>query len=157
MPRHTSRTRATRATRQRTSTELLLARELTTPSNRLNIAYPTATRMITQPGNLAPMQMTISDAAEYLQVSPQTVRRRLHTGVLKGDKVRTPQGFTWLIEMQEITEPVDASTGNRGDLVALLQNQLVEKDRQISELHQLLARTALPPAPAPPAWWQFWK
>jgi len=117
--------------------------------------------MVNQPGNLPIMQLTISDAAEHLHVSHQTVRRRLYTGVLKGEKLPTPQGYTWMVEIPETSNTRIDPTGNQ-DLVALLQTQLQQKDQQIDQkdqqidqLHRLLAQAALA-APAAP-WWKFWK
>ena len=45
---------------------------------------------------------------------------------------------------------------NDGALVEILREELAEKNRQISELHRLLAQTALNAAPGRP-WWQFWR
>jgi len=119
--------------------------------------------MVNQPGNLPVMQLTISDAAEHLHVSHQTIRRRLYTGVLKGEKLPTPQGYTWMVEIPETSSPRDDPASNQDDLLALLRNQLEQKDQQIDQkdqqidqLHRLLAQAALPAAPAP-HWWQFWR
>jgi len=91
--------------------------------------------------------MSIVDAAAHLQVSAQTVRRRLHAGLINGEKRETPQGFAWVVEIPESPLQREENKG-ASDLIGLLRNQLQEKDTQISELHRLLARTALPPAPA---------
>jgi len=45
---------------------------------------------------------------------------------------------------------------NDGALVEILREELAEKNRQISELHRLLAQTALNAAPGRP-WWAFWR
>ena len=45
---------------------------------------------------------------------------------------------------------------NDGALVEILREELAEKNRQISELHRLLAQTALNAAPGRP-WWQILK
>ena len=56
----------------------------------------------------------------------------------------------------------DAQDGDHRDhandsaLVEILREELAEKNRQISELHRLLAQTALNAAPPRP-WWRFWR
>jgi len=99
------------------------------------------------------VKVTIAEAATHLHVSQQTVRRRLASGVLTGEKQETPQGYRWVVEIVAATAQ---DPGQDLDLIAVLRDQLQEKDRQISELHQLLARTALPPPQTSP-WWQFWR
>jgi len=54
-----------------------------------NAAYPMSTHVSTQVGKLSGMEMTIQEAAKHLNVSVNTVRRRLLTGVLTGTKVGT--------------------------------------------------------------------
>jgi len=101
------------------------------------------------------MQMTISQAADLLKVSNQTIRRRLLNGLLKGEKIPTPQGHRWIVEVPD-TQDTTAPEGGTSELVDILRSQLEHKDQQISELHRLLAQAALPPA-LTKAWWQFWK
>ena len=49
-----------------------------------------------------------------------------------------------------------ANDAQDGPLVEILREELAEKNRQISELHRLLAQTALNAAPGRP-WCQFWR
>ena len=47
--------------------------------------------------------VTMTEAARRLDVTVETVKRRLRRGELQGQKQPRPQGFTWLIEMPEDT------------------------------------------------------
>mgnify|MGYP000538825339 CR=1 FL=1 len=49
-------------------------------------------------------RVSISEAAERLGVSVDTIRRRLKSGELTGEKVKSPQGFAWRVDL-----PVDAA------------------------------------------------
>jgi len=108
--------------------------------------------------------MTINETAKYHGVSVNTIYRRLQSGLLMGNKV----GNKWWINVGSPNDATDANhanvtdDGNHGDhandgaLVEILREELTEKNRQISELHRLLAQTALNAAPGRP-WWQFWR
>jgi excisionase family DNA binding protein len=131
--------------------------------------------------------VTMTEAAQRLGVSTDTIKRRLRRGELKGRKQPRPQGFTWLIELKAEFENgngtraatrahTDASTGALEHLenliaslrsqVAAQQEQLVAKDhqietkdRQIEQLHVLLQQAqAMLPAPKDNhLWWRFWQ
>ena len=119
--------------------------------------------------------VTLQEAAQRLGVSQDTVRRRIRKEELQARQTPTPQGFRWEVELEGLEEDAqaahtpphrpgiggaqvkdDTNDANDGALVELLREQLQEKDRQISELHRLLAQTALNAAPGRP-WWQFWR
>ena len=51
--------------------------------------------------------VTMTEAARRLDVTVETVKRRLRRGELQGHKQPRPQGFTWLIEMPEETGDQD--------------------------------------------------
>ena len=51
--------------------------------------------------------VTMAEAARRLDVTVETVKRRLQRGELQGHKQPRPQGFTWLIEMPEETGDQD--------------------------------------------------
>ena len=51
----------------------------------------------------------MGEAAQRLDVSVDTIRRRLRRGELKGQHQPTPQGFIWLIEMPELPGPAPIS------------------------------------------------
>jgi hypothetical protein len=82
--------------------------------------------------------VTMAEAARRLDVTVETVKRRLQRGELQGHKQPRPQGFTWLIEMPEDTgdqdstpsvTPSDTPTSNAEvhrleDMISLLQKEL---------------------------------
>ena len=107
------------------------------------------------------MELTIAQAATHLKVSQDTVRRRICSNQVTARQVHRPQGHTWLVEVDQDTPPTpppaqENITEDSNNLLELLREQLQEKDRQISELHRLLAQTALNAAPGRP-WWAFWR
>ncbi len=119
----------------------------------------------------------VSEAADLLGVSTQTVKRRLKNGNLQGEQQSTPQGYIWLVDIPED----DVATPNRiGDtsidippdilkeverlegIVAILEKELDQRDhqieikdnqieargREVQELHVLLQQAqAALPAP----------
>ena len=82
--------------------------------------------------------VTMAEAARRLDVTVETVKRRLRRGELQGQKQPRPQGFTWLIEMPEdkgdqdstpSVTPSDTPTSNAEihrleDMISLLQKEL---------------------------------
>jgi len=108
-------------------------------------------------------RLTISQAADTLGVAQSTIRKRLRSGGLQGQKVKGAGGFRWEVFVANSpTVKDDTQDGNHSDhandgaLVDILREELTEKNRQISELHRLLAQTALNAAPGRP-WWRFWR
>ncbi len=90
------------------------------------------------------MQVSINDAAAALQISTQTVRRRLAKGLIQGTKRETAQGYRWLIDIPDNQKDLSRAKGNNDNaLLEVLREQLQEKDRQIGELHRLLGQTAV--------------
>jgi hypothetical protein len=128
--------------------------------------------------------VTLAEAAHHLGVSVDTVRRRLQKGELKGQQQARPQGFTWLIDIPEETEPSSSIAGSQADaevnsevslaacqaeisrlesMVAMLQDrvnaqqeELEARRREVQELHVLLqqAQAALPAPRDNRPWWQ---
>ena len=45
--------------------------------------------------------VNVGEAAEFLRVSTQTVKRRLKTGSLNGEQRATAQGYIWLVDIPE--------------------------------------------------------
>ena len=111
------------------------------------------------------MEVSILEAASALQVSTQTIRRRLTKGLIKGYKQETPQGFVWIIEMADPSKS-DTDDTNHTNSTALvtelkaridnLEEQLTIRAGEISELHQLLAAHSLNAGQHKP-WWAFWR
>ena len=128
--------------------------------------------------------VTLAEAAHHLGVSVDTVRRRLQKGELKGQQQARPQGFIWLIDIPEETEPSSSVAGSQVDaevnsevslaacqaeisrlesMVAMLQDrvnaqqeELEARRREVQELHVLLqqAQAALPAPRNNRSWWQ---
>ena len=128
--------------------------------------------------------VTLAEAAHHLGVSVDTVRRRLQKGELQGQQQARPQGFIWLIDIPEETEPSSSVAGSQVDaevnsevslaacqaeisrlesMVAMLQDrvnaqqeELEARRREVQELHVLLqhAQAALPAPRDNRPWWQ---
>ena len=104
------------------------------------------------------MEMTIQEAALHLNVSINTIRRRLLSGVLTGTKV----GTRWIITVNsngpDAKEEPPGSREENGQQseIQWLREQLEARTREISELHQLLAVRSLNPSQHKP-WWALWR
>ena len=120
-------------------------------------------------------RLSIPEAVHTLGLSQDTIRKRLRSGDLQGQKVKGAGGFRWEVFVADnptvkgVTQDANhtnvtddgndgdhANDGNGSALVEILREELAEKNRQISELHRLLAQTALNEAPGRP-WWQILK
>ena len=105
-------------------------------------------------------RLSIPEAVHTLGLSQDTIRKRLRSGDLQGQKVKGAGGFRWEVFVADGPtvkgDTQDGDHGNDGALVEILREELTEKNRQISELHRLLAQTALNAASGRP-WWQFWR
>ena len=90
------------------------------------------------------MRVSINEASDALHISTQTVRRRLAKGLIQGTKQKTAQGCRLASGIPDNQQNLSRPNGN-GDnaLLEVLRDQLKEKDRQIGELHRLLAQTAV--------------
>ena len=124
-------------------------------------------------------RFTIAEAAHHWHISQDTVRRRIRRGELKAQQQPTPQGFVWVVEVQETPELAEPSLGaspGEGhvmrELVATVQvmrelvgaiqvqaatqrEELKARRREVQELHvllhQLQARALPPPGRS---WWR---
>jgi len=125
------------------------------------------THVSTQVSKLLGMEMTIQEAALHLDVSVNTIRRRLTTGLLVGKKVAN----RWVINIMTTTENPEIEfrpsrsvreTHYQAEidwLKELLEAQridLASRTKEISELHQLLAAHSLN-AGQRKSWWAFWR
>ena len=72
---------------------------------------------------------------------------------VKGDNVAP---FTAESDQGDTDDANHTNNANGSALVEILREELAEKNRQISELHRLLAQTALNAAPPRP-WRRFWR
>jgi excisionase family DNA binding protein len=114
------------------------------------------------------MEVTIAEAARLLKLSERTVRRRLHSGELKGSQVASPGGFSWVVEISEelpVGSPdsgemarVDALIASLGAQIDTLTTELEARRREVQELHVLLQQSqAALPAPRDRPWWKWWR
>ena len=116
------------------------------------------------------MPYSIAQAAAKLGVHPTTIRRQIRSGKLPAKMV----DGQWIIHDDTIAQATDQSNRPKqgtldGDggayqaILAVLEHQLEEKDRQIRELHVLLQsaqeqtqRMISKPTPRwLPRWWPF--
>lgn len=104
---------------------------------------------------------SVSDAAQALGVSVDTVRRRMKRGELDARREQTPQGFRWLVRLPDQEPPQNApgspQTARPGDqgamvaygpdprdtLIETLQRELEIRNREIARLHEVVGRQAL--------------
>jgi len=122
-------------------------------------------------------EVTITEAAHLLGISSATVKRRLKTGELNGRQASRPQGFLWMVEIDQDHSSTPPITGSRDhssngnstgaeleSLVAILKAQVTSqaeelnaRRREVQELHVLLQQAALPPPPQAQRrrWWQI--
>jgi excisionase family DNA binding protein len=123
--------------------------------------------------------VTIQEAAQHLGVSQDTVRRRIRKEELQARQTPTPQGFRWVVELEDLEEDAQAAPTptHRPDiggaqvedgqdvreLVDALRSQLqsqgeelVARRREVQELHVLLQQKALPEAVGRSWWWRLW-
>lgn len=114
---------------------------------------------------MSEQEIPIKVASEALGISPKTVWRRIQKGEIPARKV----AGQWLVDIGQQQDREDKLSGQKGqgvmsDLAILqstievLRQQLEQKDRQISELHILLAQKQLPeplPEPTKTPWWKF--
>jgi len=113
---------------------------------------------------LTAMEVTIAEAATQLNISPDTIRRRIRKGSISARQAPRPQGYIWMVDVPEISSQNVVETGfpQDQDLVSTLKDQVKDlwdqletRSREISELHRLLAQSALV-APRR-SWWMFWR
>jgi len=111
------------------------------------------------------MEVGIKEAAEILEVSTDTIRRRLKRGELGGTRMETPQGFVWAIRIDKREQPPmqllksdQANVSTPMQLVEFLQEQLRTKDAHIGqlihELRELRTEIKALPAPRGKSWWR---
>ena len=105
-------------------------------------------------------RLSIPEAMHTLGLSQATIRKRLRSGDLQGQKVKGAGGFRWEVFIDTDDDTDDANDGalvvELKARVNNLEEQLAIRAGEISELHRLLAQTALNAASGRP-WWQFWR
>jgi len=96
--------------------------------------------------------VTVRDAAALLNVSVDTVKRRMQRGALPRRRETIPQGFRWLVRIDppqnEVPEsPQDNEMPSQGlevpaaspDVVGALLNELQVRNQEIALLHETIA------------------
>lgn len=86
-------------------------------------------------------ELALSEAARILGITPEAIRKRIQRGDMVGEK----RGGRWYVRLsnRDRTALQPGQDGALGELrarVASLEGQLEAKDRQIGELHVILAR-----------------
>jgi hypothetical protein len=120
-------------------------------------------------------EVPIIDAAKILNISMDTVRRRISKGELKARKVPSTHGETYLVEVPEEPGPVSEVPEDKEDnpvaieamrkTISILETELEARRREVQELHVLLqqAQKQLPPGntesstektPVKVSWWR---
>jgi hypothetical protein len=120
-------------------------------------------------------EVPILDAAKILNVSMDTVRRRIGKGELKARKVPSPHGETYLVEVPDDADPPSEVPEDKEDnpvaieamrkTISILETELEARRREVQELHVLLqqAQKQLPPGntdnsadktPVKVSWWR---
>ena len=61
------------------------------------------------PGEVIMATVTIQEAAQHLGVSQDTVRRRIRKKELQARQAPTPQGFRWVVELEDLEEDAQAA------------------------------------------------
>ena len=103
-------------------------------------------------------EVTIAEAAKRLGMSIDSIRRRIAKEELKARKVPSPHGEIYMIELpDDIAAPPAAEDKDKEDnpvaleamrkTIAILENELEARRREVQELHVLLqqAQKQLPP------------
>jgi len=96
--------------------------------------------------------VTVRDAAALLNVSVDTVKRRMHRGALPRRRETIPQGFRWLVRIDPPQNEVPASPQDNDmpsqglevpaaspDVVGALLNELQVRNQEIALLHETIA------------------
>src|SRR5271157_3154980 len=106
-------------------------------------------------------EVPILDTAKILNVSMDTVRRRIGKGELKARKVPSPHGETYLVEVPDDADPPREVPEDKEDnplaieamrkTISILETELEARRREVQELHVLLqhAQKQLPGAQSP--------
>ena len=110
------------------------------------------------------MELSITDAAQALGISPNTVRRKLTSGLLTGNKV----DGKWLIDVAEteghhpmplrLDPDASALVERLESRIAVQDAELSAQNVQINQLRGLLSQHTLGAVNASPKrrWWQIW-
>jgi len=103
-------------------------------------------------------------ASQRLGITEDAIRKRIARGTLEGYKedgrwwVQIPDNGQNNNQSQPETDRTDGkdiAIATMEARITSLERQLEAREREVGQLHHLLAQTALSAAPARP-WWRFW-
>ena len=117
--------------------------------------------------------LTVKEAAEALQVSADTIRRKIKSGDIKAEKLPGPYGVQWCIREDDLAEsmqvvdvvPVRGSM-TADDLEAMLRTVMQEQTAEIKGLRQEIQdlrqeiqeqKVLTTNDNTEKRWWQFWQ
>ena len=112
--------------------------------------------------------ITIKQAAQALEVSPDTIRRRIKKGEIQAEKFNGEYGYAWYIPESEITkarEVVDVVPVNRslsreqikGVIKEAVSEEMQELKNQIEDLRRQLEENKMIEQPRKPWWKRLFK
>ena len=120
--------------------------------------------------NNAGTSVSIKQAAEMLNVSPATIRRRIKNGEIKAKKAEGKNGLQWVInpadlaESQEVKEVIPVTYNlTQEDLKAIVREAVKEEleplKQKIDKLEEQLEEQTklLPEGKEQRKWYEFWK
>lgn len=113
-----------------------------------------------------PAYLDSTEAAHALGISLDALRKRINRGTIEAVK----ESGHWYVHIRD-NQPASNRTDDRPDnndhdgkelaiaameaRITSLERQLEAREREVGQLHHLLAQTALNQAPTRP-WWRFW-
>jgi len=103
--------------------------------------------------------LTIKEAAKALEVSPDTIRRRIKQGKMKAEKRPTPYGEAYFIADSELSPAIEVVTIARPqdtellELVKQLHAELQELRQEVAQLKE--QQTLLLQEPKKRPWWKL--
>jgi excisionase family DNA binding protein len=89
--------------------------------------------------------VSVTEAARLLGVTEKTVRQRLRTGELRGERTERPQGHVWRVVLDQTIYPVNGSAGavdHRTDPVTAAHHDQVNGSAGFRAVEVLVAQLA---------------
>jgi len=116
-----------------------------------------------------PAYLDSTEAAHALGISLDALRKRINRGTIEAVK-ESGHWYVHIGDNQPASNRPDGRTPDNHDhgdgkelaiaameaRITSLERQLEAREREVSQLHHLLAQTALKQAPTRP-WWRFWE
>jgi len=86
--------------------------------------------------------ITIQEAAEYLGKSAQTIRRMIKRGDLNAKRIKTPQGFHYVLPREEIEYKPARPKVVEKTPEEMLDNTIVEKSVEAQVIEEIIQATS---------------